>query len=228
MRKRCCRCGCWRWGECRRSGRRKRRCSRGCRRWCRCARGGSSCCSSRGRGGSRCGCWRASSSRCCRGREGGRSRRCKCCRRGSCWSRSGRRRGTGVSDFQAISENAHSTGESCGWASGACLDSACFPASTISSHPIDDIKEARVILVEHHFKVCCAASARISCPPFNVKPPVGCRPYDRSEHTAATRESRAVRRYLIGEEIALKRKNGPVPTRIWQGQTAKGRLERCA
>ena len=108
------------------------------------------------------------------------------------------------------------------------MDPACFPATIISSHPIKDVKEAALALMEHHFKVSCAATARISCPPFNVKLPVGRRPRDRGEHAAATGKVRAIRRYLIGAKIALKQKNSPVPTRIRQGQTAIGRIKRIA
>ena len=107
------------------------------------------------------------------------------------------------------------------------MDPACFAAAIISSHPIEDVKEAAYALIEHHFKVGCAACARISCPPFNVKLPVGRRARDRGKHAAATGKIRAIRRCLIGEQIALKRKNSPVPTRIRQGQTAIGRI-RCS
>jgi len=108
------------------------------------------------------------------------------------------------------------------------LDPACFPATIISSHPIEYVKEAAYALVEANFKIGCAASARISCPPFNVKLPVGRRARDRGEHAAATGKVGAIRRYLIGAQIALKRKNSPVPTRIRQGQTATGRIKRIA
>ena len=108
------------------------------------------------------------------------------------------------------------------------MEPACFPAAIISSHSIEDLKEAAYALVEANFKVGCAASARISCPPFNVKLPVGRRARDRGEHAAATGKIGAIRRYLIGAQIALKRKNSSVPTRIRQGQTAIGRIKRSA
>ena len=108
------------------------------------------------------------------------------------------------------------------------MDPACFPATVISSRPIENVKEAAYALVEADFKVGCAASDRISCPPFNVKLPIRRGARDRGEYAAATGKIRAIRRYLIGAQIALKRKNSPVPTRIRQEQTALGRIKRSA
>jgi hypothetical protein len=74
------------------------------------------------------------------------------------------------------------------------LHAAFFRAAIVNSRPIEDVKEAALALIEHHFKVGCAASAKISRAPFNVKLPVGHRAGDRSENTAAAGKIRAVGR----------------------------------
>src|SRR5215468_9584824 len=96
----------------------------------------------------------------------GRSRR-----RGSRSSRGGSGRSlTGVSDLQAIGERGHATGEGRSRAGGACLHTAGLIAAIVRSCPVDDIKVARVVLEEHHFKVGrgCGIS-EVGCPPFDIE-----------------------------------------------------------
>jgi len=104
-----------------------------------------------------------------------------------------RRARTAVTDFQPIGEGPLETRVGGRRSGVALLHAAFFSAPVISSHPIDNVKEAALALVEHHFKVGRTASVKISRAPFNIKLPVRRGTGDRSENTAAAGESSAVR-----------------------------------
>ena len=111
-------------------------------------------------------------------------------------------------DFQPICEGWGETREGGrAWAEAALLHATHFRAATVRSYSIEDVKEALLVLVEHHFKVGCAAPAKITRSPFNVKLPVRRGARGRGEHPAATRETGAVGRHLIGAQIVLIRED---------------------
>ncbi|PYI49431.1 MAG: hypothetical protein DMF11_01065 [Verrucomicrobia bacterium] len=111
---------------------------------------------------------------------------------------------TGISDFQLIRKGWRQTRERRGRTGGASLHAAVFRATIVGSHPIEDVKEAALALIEDHFKVGRATSVKISRAPFNVKLPVGRGAGDRGEDAAAAGESRAVGR-CIGPQVVLIR-----------------------
>src|SRR5437762_4130943 len=69
---------------------------------------------------------------------------------------------TGISDFQLIRKGWRQTRERRGRTGGASLHAAVFRSTIVGSHPIEDVKEAALALIEHHFKVGRATSAKIS------------------------------------------------------------------
>ena len=69
------------------------------------------------------------------------------------WRRRRCRRRARISDIQAIGERPRATREGRGRTGGAHLHSAGLITATIVSCPIEHVKEARTVLVEHHFKV---------------------------------------------------------------------------
>jgi hypothetical protein len=106
------------------------------------------------------------------------------------------------------------------------LDTAFFRAATVGSHRIEDVKEALGVLIEDHFKVGRAASAKITRTPFNVKLPVRSRTRGRGENAAAAGKSRAVG-YLSGGQVVLIREDGLAQIGIRQGTTCV-RVKRVA
>ena len=68
-------------------------------------------------------------------------------------------------------------------------------------------------LIERHFKVSRAGSAKITRAPFNVKGPVGRCASDYGKDAIAG---------LISAQVVLIREDGHGPTRVWQGETAMG------
>jgi len=101
----------------------------------------------------------------------------------------------------------------------ASLHAAYFRAAMVSRGLMKDVKGARIAFMELDCKVGCAAPAKITRAPFNVKVPVGRSPGDRSEHAAAAWESRAVGRYLIRAQVVLVWEDSHLEIRIRQRTT---------